>query len=84
MGNVVQFRRAVASPKVIENLVELGYLSPGNRHRASAIESAIKRLRHDLCRDGVIRASDLSCITLQDDKQQETGSISGSAQQSPT
>jgi hypothetical protein len=83
MGNVVQFRRAVASFKVIESLVKLGYLRPGNRDRASAIEGAIERLGQDLYRDGVIREGNLSCITLEDDQQQEAASFSGSAQ-SPT
>jgi hypothetical protein len=48
MGIVLQFRRPVASPEVVAKLVELGYLRPTKRHKASVIESAIERLRQDL------------------------------------
>jgi len=61
-GVVVRFERRVASLAVITKLVELGYLQPGARHRATAVERAIERLRSDLCRAGVIRAGDLSII----------------------
>jgi hypothetical protein len=54
MGSVVYLRRPIASQAVITKLVDLGYLQNGKRHRASAIEKAIERLRSDLCRDGVI------------------------------
>jgi hypothetical protein len=60
MGIVIQFRRPIASPEVIAKLVELGYLRPTKRHKASIVESAMERLRQDLYRDGVISAGDLS------------------------
>ena len=63
VGSVVYLRRAVASPAVIAKLVDLGYLQNAKRHRASAIENAIERLRSDLCRDGVIWEGDLSRST---------------------
>jgi hypothetical protein len=47
-GVVVRFERRVASLAVITKLVELGYLQPGARHRATAVERAIDRLRSDL------------------------------------
>ena len=40
-GVVVRFERRVASLAVITKLVELGYLQPGARHRATAVERAI-------------------------------------------
>jgi hypothetical protein len=54
MSGVVRFERRVASSAVITKLVELGYLQPGARHRATAVERAIDRLRSDLVRQGVI------------------------------
>jgi hypothetical protein len=36
-GVVVHFERPVASSAVIKKLVELGYLQPGARHRATAV-----------------------------------------------
>ena len=39
---VVRFERRVASLAVITKLVELGYLQPGARHRATAVERAIR------------------------------------------
>jgi hypothetical protein len=59
MGNVIQFRPRVASAKTIAKLVELGYLPPAKRHKSSAIENAIRRLRQNLYRDGVISDADL-------------------------
>jgi hypothetical protein len=53
MGGVIRFERAIASSAVITKLVELGYLQPGARHRATAVARAIDRLRNDLVRDGV-------------------------------
>ena len=50
-GVVVRFERRVASLAVITKLVELGYLQPGARHRATAVERAIDRLRRDLIRE---------------------------------
>jgi hypothetical protein len=47
-GGVIRFERPVASLAVITKLVELGYLLPGARHRATAVERAIDRLRSDL------------------------------------
>ncbi len=58
MGNVVQFRRPLASAAVIAKLVELGYLRHAKHHKVAAIENAIARLKEDLCRDGVICGSD--------------------------
>jgi hypothetical protein len=52
-GVVVRFEPRVASLAVITKLVELGYLQPGARHRATAVERAIDRLRSDLIRQGV-------------------------------
>ena len=59
MGRVGAERR-VASSAVITKLVELGYLQPGARHRATAVQRAIERLRSDLVRQGVIYDSNLS------------------------
>jgi hypothetical protein len=59
MGNVVQFKRPVASIAVVEKLIELGYLKGTKRRQAGAIEDALARLKNDLCRDQTIRASDL-------------------------
>ena len=42
-GDVVRSERRVASLAVITKLVELGYLQPGARHRATAVEWAIRR-----------------------------------------
>jgi hypothetical protein len=58
VGNIIQFRRPVASHAVITKLVELGYLQPGKRHNNGTIENALARLKSDLCRDGVVRSSD--------------------------
>jgi hypothetical protein len=60
MGGVIRFERSIASSAVITSLVKLGYLQPGARHRATAIQRAIERLRTDLMRDGVISGGDLS------------------------
>jgi hypothetical protein len=60
MSNVISFRRQKASAAVIAALVKLGYLQQGQRHRDTAVERAIKRLRRALCRDGVIYEGDLS------------------------
>jgi hypothetical protein len=60
MGGAIRFERPIASSAVITKLVELGYLQPGARHRATAVERAIERLRTDLMRDGVISGGDLS------------------------
>ena len=60
MGGVIRFERAIASSAVITKLVELGYLQPGARHRATAVARAIDRLRNDLVRQGVICDSNLS------------------------
>ena len=45
ISGVVRFERRVASLAVITKLVELGYLQQGARHRATAVERAIDRLR---------------------------------------
>jgi len=58
MGNIVQFKRSVASIAVVEKLIELGYLKGTKRRQAGAIEDALARLKNDLCRDQTICASD--------------------------
>jgi hypothetical protein len=58
MGNVVQFRRQIASVAVAEKLIELGYLKGTKRRQAGAIEDALRRLKNDFCRDQAIRAND--------------------------
>jgi hypothetical protein len=69
-GVVVRFERRVASLAVITKLVELGYLQPGARHRATAVERAIdNRLRSDLIRQGVICDSNLSSPPKDEDQQ---------------
>ena len=69
-GVVVRFERRVASSAVITKLVELGYyLQPGARHRATAVERAIDRLRSDLIRQGVICDSNLSSSPKDEDQQ---------------
>jgi hypothetical protein len=67
-GVVVRFEGRVASLAVITKLVELGYLQPGARHRATAVERAIDRLRSDLSR-GVIFDSGLSSSPKDEDQQ---------------
>jgi hypothetical protein len=68
-GVVVRFERRVASLAVITKLVELRYLQPGARHRATAVEGAIDRLRSDLIRQGVICDSNLSFSPKDQDQQ---------------
>jgi hypothetical protein len=68
-GVVVRFERRVASLAVITKLVDLGYLQPGARHRATAVERAIDRLRSDLVRRGVICDSNLSSSPKDEDQQ---------------
>jgi hypothetical protein len=63
-GVVVRFERRVASLAVITN-----YLQPGARHRATAVERAIDRLRRDLIRQGVICDSNLSSLPNDEDQQ---------------
>jgi hypothetical protein len=60
MGGVVRFKRPIASSAIITSLVKLGYLQPGARHRATAIQRAVERLRTDLMRYGAISGGDLS------------------------
>jgi hypothetical protein len=60
MGGVIRFERPIASFAVITKLVDLGYLQPGARHRATAVKRALGRLRDDLIRDGTIRDGDFS------------------------
>ncbi len=62
MGGVVRFERPVASRAVIASLAALAYLQQAKRHRDSAVERAIERLRIDLYRAAVIQAGDLSII----------------------
>jgi hypothetical protein len=69
MGGVVRFERAIASSAVVTKLVELGYLQPGARHRATAVARAIDRLRNGLVRQGVICDSNLSSSPKGEDQQ---------------
>jgi hypothetical protein len=68
-GVVVRFERRVASLAVITKLVELGYLQPGARHRATAVKRAIDRLRSNLIRQGVICDSNHSSSPRDEDRQ---------------
>ena len=68
-GVVVRFERRVATLAVITKLVEFGYLQPGARHRATAVERAIDRLRSNLIRQGVICDSNLSSSPKDEDQQ---------------
>ena len=43
-----------ASYAVITNLIELGYLRPEERYRASAVEKALRKLGNDLIRAGIV------------------------------
>jgi hypothetical protein len=56
----------------ITKLVELGYLQPGARHRATAVERAIDRLRTDLVRQGVVYDSNLPSSPKDEDQQRST------------
>jgi hypothetical protein len=76
-GDVVRFERRVASLAVITKLVELGYLQPGARHRATAVERAIDRLRMDLVRHGVIYDSNLSSSSKDEGQQELLGTQIG-------
>jgi hypothetical protein len=76
-GDVVRFERRVASLAVITKLVELGYLQPGARHRATAVEWAIDRLRMDLVRHGVIYDSNLSSSSKDEGQQELLGTQIG-------
>jgi hypothetical protein len=60
LSNVVKFRRRDPSEQTSAKLVELGYLKPGKRHNAQAVENAVARLRHDLHRKGEISDSEIS------------------------
>jgi hypothetical protein len=71
-GVVVRLERRVASLAVITKLVELGYLQPGARHRATAVERAIDRLRTDLVRQGVVYDSNLPSSPKDEDQQRST------------
>jgi hypothetical protein len=81
MGIVIQLRRPIASPEVVAKLIELGYLRPAKRHKAGAVENAMERLRHDLYRDGVIRAGDLWPASKEDgqERDQPPPAVSSSA-----
>ena len=52
---VVQLRRPTISPKVIKELLRLGYLQPAKRFKPHIVERALARLRADLVRDGVVK-----------------------------
>ena len=48
-------RRPTISPKVIKELLRLGYLQPAKRFKPHIVERALVRLRADLVRDGVVK-----------------------------
>ena len=50
-------RRPTISPKVIKELLRLGYLQPAKRFKLHIVERAMLRLRADLVRDGVVKGS---------------------------
>ena len=50
-------RRPTISPKVIKELLRLGYLQPAKRFKPHIVERALVRLRADLVRDGVVKGS---------------------------
>ena len=54
-GNGVKSRRPTISPKVIKELLRLGYLQPAKRFKPHIVERALVRLRADLVRDGVVK-----------------------------
>jgi hypothetical protein len=47
-------KQPTASYAVITKLIELGYLRPGERYRASAVEKALRKLGNDLIRGGIV------------------------------
>jgi hypothetical protein len=55
----VKSRRPTISPKVIKELLRLGYLQPAKRFKPHIVERALVRLRADLVRDGVVKGSSL-------------------------
>jgi hypothetical protein len=65
VGGAIRFERPVASAAVIASLVTLDYLQQAKRHRASAIERAIERLRRDLHHAGVVQTGEVSRIEAQ-------------------
>ena len=85
MGGVVYLWRPTASHALVAKLVELGYLQQAKRHRASAIENAIERLRGDLCRNGAVSEGDLSRSADGEDRRSkgETSEETQSAAVSP-
>jgi len=56
-GNGVKSRRPTISPKVVKELLRLGYLQPAKRFKPHIVERALVRLRADLVRDGVVQGS---------------------------
>ena len=76
MSGVVRFERRVASLAVTK-LVELGYLQQGARHRATAVERAIDRLRIDLVRQGVTYDSSLPSSSKDEGQQELLGTQIG-------
>jgi hypothetical protein len=53
-GGTVGSKQPAASSAIIAKLIEFGYLKPGARYRAGAIEKAIGKLRNDLIRGGIL------------------------------
>ena len=81
-GNGVQSRRPTISPKVVKELLRLGYLQPAKRFKPHIVERALARLRADLVRDGVVNGgSPLNDRTpaAPDDNQQPSAVPSPSA-----
>ena len=50
-------RRPTISPKVIKELLRLGYLQPAKRFKPHIVERALVNLRADLVRDGFVKGS---------------------------
>jgi len=53
----VKPRRPTISPKVIKELLRLGYLQPAKRFKPHIVERALVNLRADLVRDGIAKGS---------------------------
>jgi hypothetical protein len=68
-GNGVKSRRPTISPKVIKELLRLGYLQPAKRFKPHIVERALTRLRADLVRDGVVKGG--SPLTGNDARKRE-------------
>ena len=54
MGTAVEFKRPRASPKVVRDLIRMGYLRHAKRDDGDAIDDALDELMSDLCRSETI------------------------------